>query len=232
MRETSTDSGDTLSERPLATRSSPARRATATTSLLDLIAAEDDLVLVFCRTRRGAGKLAERLGRQGISAAAMHGDLTQAAREKALRRFGKGDTRVLVATDVAARGIDLDDIGLVVNYDPPEDPDGYTHRVGRTARAGRTGRAITLVVPEQVDPMARLTMALGLQDGWGPAGLRARAGPRRLRVAAQGIGLRPLPAAAVPVPRRRPRPRAPTGSRGGAPAPAPDRSGPGRAARA
>ena len=127
--------------------------------------------------RRGAGKLAERLGRQGISAAAMHGDLTQAAREKALRRFGKGDTRVLVATDVAARGIDLDDIGLVVNYDPPEDPDGYTHRVGRTARAGRTGRAITLVVPEQVDPMARLTMALGLQDQWAGSGF-APAPPR------------------------------------------------------
>jgi len=176
MRETSTDSGETLSERlsHAFVACTPGERNDV---LAKLIAAEDDLVLVFCRTRRGAGKLAERLGRQGISTAAMHGDLTQVAREKALRRFSEGATRVLVATDVAARGIDLDDIGLVVNYDPPEDPDGYTHRVGRTARAGRTGRAITLVVPEQVDPMARLTMALGLQDQWTGSGF-APAPPR------------------------------------------------------
>ena len=147
--------------------------------LVQLIGDEDDLVLVFCRTRRGAGKLAERLDRLGVPAEAMHGDLTQSAREKALRRFAKGTTRVLVATDVAARGIDLDDIGLVVNYDPPDDADGYTHRVGRTARAGRTGRAITLVSPDQTDAMARMAVTLGLGDKWTGSGF-ALATPRQV----------------------------------------------------
>ena len=109
----------------------------------------------------------------------MHGDLTQSAREKALRRFAKGTTQVLVATDVAARGIDLDDIGLVVNYDPPDDADGYTHRVGRTARAGRTGRAITLVSPDQTDAMARMALTLGLGDKWTDSGF-ALAAPRQV----------------------------------------------------
>ena len=77
---------------------------------------------------------------------------------------------MLVATDVAARGIDLDDIGLVVNFDPPEDHDAYTHRVGRTARAGRTGRAVTLVMPEQAEPMARMAVKLGLHEPWGETG--------------------------------------------------------------
>ncbi|HET6690659.1 MAG TPA: DEAD/DEAH box helicase, partial [Miltoncostaeaceae bacterium] len=155
MRETSSDTGETLSER-LDHRFIPVATAERNERLAQLIGEEDDLVLVFCRTRRGAGKLAERLGRAGIPAEAMHGDLTQSAREKALRRFAKGTIRVLVATDVAARGIDLDDIGLVVNYDPPDEADAYTHRVGRTARAGRTGRAVTLVAPDQADAMARL----------------------------------------------------------------------------
>jgi superfamily II DNA/RNA helicase len=109
----------------------------------------------------------------------MHGDLTQSAREKALRRFAKGTIRVLVATDVAARGIDLDDIGLVVNYDPPDEADAYTHRVGRTARAGRTGRAVTLVAPDQADAMARLAVTLGLGDRWTEAGF-ALATPRQV----------------------------------------------------
>jgi ATP-dependent RNA helicase RhlE len=134
--------------------------------LAELIAGEEDLVLVFCRTRRGAQRLADRLEKQGVPAAAMHGDMTQAAREKALKRFTDGRHRVLVATDVAARGIDLDDIGLVVNYDPPEDQDGYVHRVGRTARAGRTGRAITLVTPETASDVSRLASNLGLAERW------------------------------------------------------------------
>ena len=146
---------------------------------MELIGDEEGLVLVFCRTRRGAGKLAERLEKLGVPAEAMHGDLTQAAREKALRRFATGAPRVLVATDVAARGIDLDDIGLVVNYDPPEDADAYTHRVGRTARAGRTGRAVTLVSPDQTDAMARLTVTLGLGDKWQGSGF-ALATPRQV----------------------------------------------------
>jgi superfamily II DNA/RNA helicase len=178
MRETSSDTGETLSER-LDHRFIPVATAERNERLAQLIGEEDDLVLVFCRTRRGAGKLAERLGRAGIPAEAMHGDLTQSAREKALRRFAKGTIRVLVATDVAARGIDLDDIGLVVNYDPPDEADAYTHRVGRTARAGRTGRAVTLVAPDQADAMARLAVTLGLGDRWTEAGF-ALATPRQV----------------------------------------------------
>jgi ATP-dependent RNA helicase RhlE len=144
--------------------------ATRTETLLDLIGGEDDLVLVFCRTRRGAERLSTRLAAKGISAVSMHGNLSQSQRERALSRFTKGTARVLVATDVAARGIDLDDIGLVVNFDPPEDRDAYTHRVGRTARAGRTGRAITMVMPEQAAEMSRLAVGLGLEDGWETTG--------------------------------------------------------------
>ncbi len=178
MRESASDTGETLSER-LDHGFVACAAGDRNERLVEMIGDEDDLVLVFCRTRRGAGKLAERLDRLGVPAEAMHGDLTQSAREKALRRFAKGTTRVLVATDVAARGIDLDDIGLVVNYDPPDDADGYTHRVGRTARAGRTGRAITLVSPDQADAMARLAVTLGLTDKWTEAGF-ALAAPRQV----------------------------------------------------
>jgi ATP-dependent RNA helicase RhlE len=169
MRDTSIAEGEKLSER-LTQDFVACTPSTRTDELIELIRDEEDLTLVFCRTRRGAGRLAERLDKQGISATAMHGDLTQAAREKALKRFSTGRARVLVATDVAARGIDLDDIGLVVNFDPPEDQDAYTHRVGRTARAGRTGRAVTLVMPEHADQMSRLASNLGLAEGWGRTG--------------------------------------------------------------
>jgi ATP-dependent RNA helicase RhlE len=149
--------------------------ATRTQTLLDLIGAEDDLVLVFCRTRRGAERLAERLAAKGVATAAMHGDMGQSQRERALRRFERGVAKVLVATDVAARGIDLDDIGLVVNFDPPDDRDAYTHRVGRTARAGRTGRAITMVMPEHAADMGRIAAGLGLEEGWQATGYAAPA---------------------------------------------------------
>jgi ATP-dependent RNA helicase RhlE len=165
MRDTSIAAGEKLSER-LDQAFLACTPSTRTDELIELIRDEEDLTLVFCRTRRGAHRLAERLDKQGISATAMHGDLTQAAREKALKSFSTGRSRVLVATDVAARGIDLDDIGLVVNFDPPEDQDAYTHRVGRTARAGRTGRAVTLVMPEHADQMSRLASNLGLAEGW------------------------------------------------------------------
>ena len=169
MREARSESGETLSER-LTQEFAACTPATRNETLLELISDEDDLVLVFCRTRRGAGRLAERLERHGLATAAMHGDLTQAQREKALRRFSKGTVRVLVATDVAARGIDLDDIGLVVNYDPPEDQDAYTHRVGRTARAGRSGRAVTLALPGDADALSRMAVNMGLTDAWEETG--------------------------------------------------------------
>ena len=202
MREHASDTGETLSER-LDHGFVACATGERNERLVELIADEDDLVLVFCRTRRGAGKLAERLDRLGVPAEAMHGDLTQSAREKALRRFAKGTTRVLVATDVAARGIDLDDIGLVVNYDPPDDADGYTHRVGRTARAGRTGRAITLVSPDQADAMARLAVTLGLSDKWIGSGFdlatpRQVYGSRRGRASAFSPAARPARTRSAP----------------------------------
>jgi ATP-dependent RNA helicase DeaD/ATP-dependent RNA helicase RhlE len=217
MRETSSDTGETLSER-LDHRFIPVAAAERNERLAGLIAEEEDLVLVFCRTRRGAGKLAERLGRAGIPAEAMHGDLTQSAREKALRRFAKGTTRVLVATDVAARGIDLDDIGLVVNYDPPDEADAYTHRVGRTARAGRTGRAVTLVGPDQTDAMARLAVTLGLGDRWTEDGFalatpRQVYGSRRGRQSAFSPAARPARTRTAPEPETPRRNRVKRGSR-------------------
>ncbi len=105
--------------------------------------------LVFTRTKYGADKLTRHLRREGTDAVAFHGGKTQSSRNKALDRFRRGQTRILVATDVAARGIDVDDIVMVVNYDVPADPEIYVHRVGRTARAGAEGIALTLMSPDE-----------------------------------------------------------------------------------
>ena len=99
--------------------------------------------LVFTRTKHGANRLSEQLDRAGIGSAAIHGNKTQGARERALDGFRRGTTRVLVATDVAARGIDIDGVSLVVNYDMPNVAESYVHRIGRTGRAGASGRAIS-----------------------------------------------------------------------------------------
>ena len=108
-----------------------------------LRAGAEGRTLVFTRTKHGANRLSERLDRAGFRSAAIHGNKTQAARERALSSFRHGTTRVLVATDVAARGIDVDDISLVVNFDFPNVAESYVHRVGRTGRAGASGRAIS-----------------------------------------------------------------------------------------
>ncbi len=102
-------------------------------------------VLVFTRTKRGADRLAMQLDRDGLSSAAIHGNKTQGARTKALGQFKKGGVRILVATDIAARGLDIDHLPHVVNYDLPEVPEDYLHRIGRTGRAGRDGQAVSLV---------------------------------------------------------------------------------------
>jgi ATP-dependent RNA helicase RhlE len=98
---------------------------------------------VFSRTKHGANRIAEHLVKAGIGAEAIHGNKSQNARERALAGFKAGKTRVLVATDIAARGIDIDDVTHVVNFDVPEVPEAYVHRIGRTARAGATGMALT-----------------------------------------------------------------------------------------
>ncbi|HEX7899091.1 MAG TPA: DEAD/DEAH box helicase [Planctomycetota bacterium] len=105
--------------------------------------------IVFARTKRGANKVAEKLTAAGIHADAIHGNKSQSARERALENFKRGATRVLVATDIAARGIDVDEISHVVNFDMPDVPENYVHRIGRTARAGLSGFAITFCAPEE-----------------------------------------------------------------------------------
>ncbi|MGZ4281266.1 MAG: DEAD/DEAH box helicase [Gaiellaceae bacterium] len=129
--------------------------------------------LVFVRTKRGADRLVQRLGRHDVAAAAMHGDMSQNARERALARFRSGKVSTLVATDVAARGLDLDDITHVINFDPPEEDKGYVHRTGRTGRAGRNGTAITLVLPEQQADTSRVARRLGHHDQFEQAGMRS-----------------------------------------------------------
>jgi superfamily II DNA/RNA helicase len=138
--------------------------------------ADHQRTLVFTRTRHGADRLARQLTRAGYRAEAMHGDLTQNARRRALEAFSSGRVGALVATDVAARGIHVDDIDLVVHYDPPAEAKAYLHRSGRTARAGAAGTVVTLVLPDQTAQVERLKRAAGLAPaGSRPSGTR---GPR------------------------------------------------------
>jgi superfamily II DNA/RNA helicase len=118
--------------------------------------------LVFCRTKRGADRLVSQLRRENIRALAIHGDLRQGARERALADFTSGKVRVLVATDVAARGIHVDGVDVVVHYDPPEDHKAYLHRSGRTARAGESGVAVTLMLWNQENEIRVIQRRLGL----------------------------------------------------------------------
>jgi superfamily II DNA/RNA helicase len=126
---------------------------------------DGDLTLVFVRTKRGADRLVKRLAAHGVSAVAMHGNKSQRQREQALARFERGAVDTLVATDVAARGIDVERISHVINFDPPADSETYVHRIGRTGRAGRTGIGITLLSPEQHHDVIKLAGALGLDHG-------------------------------------------------------------------
>ena len=131
------------------------------------------LTLVFVRTKRGADKLVQKLGRQNVRAVAMHGDMSQNARERALSQFESGKVTTLVATDVAARGLDLDDITHVINFDPPGEDKDYVHRTGRTGRAGRSGKAITFVLPEQQAETSHVARRLGHTEQFEEAGLRS-----------------------------------------------------------
>jgi ATP-dependent RNA helicase RhlE len=130
-------------------------------------------ILVFVRTKRGADRLVQKLARRDVTAVAMHGDMSQAARELALARFESGKVETLVATDVAARGLDLDDVTHVINFDPPEEDKGYVHRTGRTGRAGRSGTAVTFVLPEQQAETSRVARRLGHREQFERAGMRS-----------------------------------------------------------
>src|SRR6201995_2573280 len=118
--------------------------------------------MIFTRTKRTAQKVADELAERGFKVGAVHGDLGQAAREKALKAFRTGDIDVLVATDVAARGIDIDDVTHVINYQIPEDEQAYVHRIGRTGRAGKTGVAVTLVDWDELTRWSLIDKGLGL----------------------------------------------------------------------
>jgi ATP-dependent RNA helicase RhlE len=153
--------------------------------LVKLLEADRGLALVFVRTKRGADRLVHKLRGHRLEAAAMHGDMTQGARERALERFRSGKVTTLVATDVAARGLDLESISHVINYDPPEDSKGYVHRVGRTGRAGRTGQGITLVLPDQQADVSRVANLLGHREQFESGGMTA-AQPRLVYTSRRG----------------------------------------------
>jgi ATP-dependent RNA helicase DeaD len=129
--------------------------------MLLLSTGEVPTALVFRRTRRGVQRLAKTLAGRGVNATAIHGEMTQSARLKALEAFARGKTRVMVATNVAARGLDLPDVSHVINFDMPEDVDTYVHRVGRTARAGRSGEAITFIGEHDLDTFDLLRRRIG-----------------------------------------------------------------------
>jgi ATP-dependent RNA helicase RhlE len=132
------------------------------TLIRELDETERGRTLVFVRTKRGADRLVQRLAKSSIKAAAMHGNKSQSQRQRALREFESGKVDTLVATDVAARGIDVPDVTHVINYDAPEDRDTYVHRVGRTGRAGATGAGVSFVIGDQVRDMRRIAQDLDL----------------------------------------------------------------------
>ncbi|HMJ14090.1 MAG TPA: C-terminal helicase domain-containing protein, partial [Polyangiaceae bacterium] len=158
-----------------------------------------DRALVFTRTKHGANRLADNLIRAGLQAAAIHGNKSQSARERALEGFKRGDLRVVVATDIAARGIDIKGLSHVINYDMPVDPESYVHRIGRTGRAGLTGIALSFCAPQErpellaierltrmrIDPielptdLAHAAPARALPDRSQPAQRRSQPDPRR-----------------------------------------------------
>ncbi len=152
----------------------------------ELRAHDRDLALVFVRTKRGADRLVKRLGNEGVRAVAMHGNKSQNQRERALAEFMSGRIDTLVATDVAARGIDVTGISHVINFDAPDDRDSYVHRIGRTGRAGRTGIGITFVEAEQARDVGRIAADLRLHGEFANAGLAPATSPRRH--ASAGVG--------------------------------------------
>jgi ATP-dependent RNA helicase RhlE len=160
---------------------------------------ERDLALVFVRTKRGVDRLVKRLTREGVNVVGMHGDKSQGQRERALASFESFRVDTLVATDVAARGIDVDGISHVINFDPPADRDGYVHRVGRTGRAGRTGVGVTFVGTEQARDVERIATELRLDREFAETELSSPAGGGHHRPASRPQRSRPRSRA----PRRR-----------------------------
>ena len=155
-------SGRAQGQRSSTASSASPTRARSTVSSPSSPGAERGLTLVFVRTKRGADRLVKRLSASSVHAVAMHGDKSQAQRERALARFESGEVNTLVATDVAARGIDVAGITHVINYDIPATREDYVHRVGRTARAGASGVGVTFVLHDQARELAGMVGELGL----------------------------------------------------------------------
>ncbi|TAK24781.1 MAG: DEAD/DEAH box helicase [Chloroflexota bacterium] len=122
---------------------------------------DPESVMIFCRTKRDVDDLGESLLGRGYPAETLHGDLSQAQRDRVMKRFREGHVEILVATDVAARGLDIENVSHVVNYDLPDDPDAYVHRIGRTGRAGRSGIAITFVTPREQRALRTIERVVG-----------------------------------------------------------------------
>jgi superfamily II DNA/RNA helicase len=150
-------------------------------ALLGELRGDRDLALVFVRTKRGVDRLVKRLSREGVNVVGMHGDKSQGQRERALASFESFKVDTLVATDVAARGIDVSGISHVINFDPPEDRDGYVHRIGRTGRAGRTGVGVTFVGAEQARDVGRIAAELRLDREFAETEFSTPARPGRSR---------------------------------------------------
>jgi len=146
-------------------------------ALVEKLSIDDrGLALVFVRTKHGADKLARKLSRQhDVPTVVMHGNMSQNARERSLAQFESGRVSTLVATDVAARGLDVDGITHVINFDPPHGDDDYVHRVGRTGRAGRSGTGVTFVTPEQRADVQKLAKNLGHADAFAASGMAVAA---------------------------------------------------------
>jgi ATP-dependent RNA helicase RhlE len=151
----------------------PVTAANKVDTLIQHIESAEGLTLVFTRTKRGADRLVQKLRLKNVRAVSMHGDMSQRARERALAQFEHGKVKTLVATDVAARGLDLDGITRVINFDPPDEATGYLHRTGRTGRAGRDGTAITLVLPEQQSETSHVARKLGHSERFEQAGMKS-----------------------------------------------------------
>ncbi len=150
-------------------------------ALLSELRDERDLALVFVRTKRGVDRLVKRLSREGVNVVGMHGDKSQGQRERALASFESFKVDTLVATDVAARGIDVDGISHVINFDPPADREGYVHRIGRTGRAGRSGVGVTFVGAEHARDVERIAAELRLDREFAETELSSPARPGRAR---------------------------------------------------
>ncbi|WP_416358277.1 DEAD/DEAH box helicase [Aureimonas phyllosphaerae] len=199
-----------------------------------------DKTVIFTRTKHGANRLSEDLDKAGIAALAIHGNKSQGARQKALGQFHAGELKVLVATDIVARGIHVDDITHVVNFDLPEEPESYVHRIGRTARAGKSGMAVTLCDPSERAKLRQVEKLTGMRfdvqtSEFSDASAfadepRESRGPRQPRGGRPG-GNKPR---AEGAPRHQPRGAKPgerRGQPGGAPAGGANRNGEDRAAR-